>query len=55
LPSSLSIDGVGNVWVTNKGNNSIIELSSSGSALSPTSGYLGGGLNQPVAIAVNTH
>ncbi len=50
-PKSLAIDAAGNVWTANSGNASLTELSSAGTALSPSTGFTGGGLNAPVSIA----
>jgi hypothetical protein len=54
-PSSVAIDASGNVWLANSGNNSLTELNSTGAAISVSNGYLGGGLSQPIAIAVNPY
>jgi hypothetical protein len=51
-PSSVAIDGFGNVFVANQTTATIVELSGSGALLSTTP-YSGGGLNQPSAIAIN--
>jgi hypothetical protein len=48
---SIAIDGSGNLWILSYDN--IAELSSSGTALSGTNGYTGGGLTQPCAIAID--
>ncbi len=53
-PTAISFDGLGNVWVANSGNSSVSEFSSSGTAMSPTSGYTVSGLNSPIGVAVNT-
>jgi len=51
------IDGNGNVWAANSGNNSITELNSSGSPISGSNGYIGGtsgtNLNGLYGIAVD--
>ena len=52
-PDFITIDGFGNIWLANSGVNSISELNSSGGPLSTSTGYTGGGLNQPSGIAVN--
>jgi hypothetical protein len=49
----IAIDGSGDVWVSNSAGNSVIELSPTGSALSPAGGFTGGGLNSPSAIAID--
>ena len=50
----MAIDGSGNVWATNRGGNgSLSELNSAGGAVSGTSGYTGGGLNNPYGIAID--
>jgi streptogramin lyase len=51
-PSSVSIDAVGNIWVSNYFN-SVSEFSNDGQALSPQGGFKGGGLNESYGIAVS--
>jgi len=53
-PKSIAVDGSGDVWAANGGNNSISEFSSSGKAISGSAGYTGGGLNAPWGIAIDT-
>jgi hypothetical protein len=48
---SIAIDGSDNLWISSYDN--IAELSSSGTALSGTNGYTGGGLIQPFAITID--
>jgi hypothetical protein len=61
-PTSLAIDNSGNAWVINypyfytgggRGSSSVSELSNLGSTLSGASGFTGGGLNGPTAIALD--
>lgn len=52
-PAGLAVDASGVVWVANSGNNSVSAFSSTGTAISPSSGYAGGGITAPVAVAVN--
>jgi streptogramin lyase len=52
-PYGLAIDASGNVWVTNEAGGSVTELSTTGTALSGTSGFTGGGLLGPKAIAID--
>ncbi len=52
-PTGIAIDSSGDVWVAN-GNNSVTELTPSGTAISPTSGFTGGGLNSPYGIAIDS-
>lgn len=58
-PQNIAVDGTGNVWVTNtttsggSTGNDISELDAGGHALSPSSGYTGGGLNDPGGIAID--
>jgi hypothetical protein len=53
------IDGSGNIWTMNNGPNfpglvnTLSEFSSTGAAISPSTGYTGGGLNQPSGLAVD--
>lgn len=51
-PQMLAIDGSGKVWVANLTGSSVSEFSSSGTPLSPSTGYLGG-LSSPYSIAVD--
>ena len=59
FPDGIAIDGSGNVWVAStgnvgtSGNGSVTELAPTGSALSPASGFTGGGLSTPTCIAIN--
>ena len=60
--NGIAIDGSGNAWIANfassssvnSGYGSVTELSSSGTVLSGASGYIGGGLNGPYAVAVDS-
>jgi hypothetical protein len=53
-PTSIAIDGGGNIWVVNSGSgaNSVSGFSTSGSPLA-NSPFTGGGISSPVAIAIN--
>ncbi len=51
-PQAVAIDHSGDAWIAD-GANAIIELSSTGSPMSGTSGYTGIGLNSPKAIAID--
>jgi hypothetical protein len=57
VPYSIAIDASGNAWMANAGtllNSNVAELSSGGVAISPSTGYTGGGLtNTPVAVAID--
>ena len=53
-PRGIAVDGSGNIWVANSGNNSISEFSSIGNPISSAAGYTGGGLSGPRDIAVDT-
>jgi streptogramin lyase len=58
-PAGIAIDASGNVWVANTGLiagvlcNCISKLSSNATPISPGAGYTGGGLAQPMGIAVD--
>jgi DNA-binding beta-propeller fold protein YncE len=52
VPKSTTIDGSGNVWVANTGNNTVTVLAQTGSPLIP-SPLSGNGLNTPSAIAID--
>jgi hypothetical protein len=56
----VAIDGAGNVWFSNssvnnpnRGINDVSEFSNAGDNLSPSTGYTGGGLGVPGAVAVD--
>jgi hypothetical protein len=51
---TLALDGSGNVWLPDTFTSRMTELSNSGSVLSGTNGYSGGGLNFPDAIAIDS-
>jgi hypothetical protein len=60
--SSLAVDRTGNVWISNRGISSVSELTNLGVALSPYAtgykrgqggGFIGGGLNSPLQLAVD--
>jgi streptogramin lyase len=50
--NSVAVDATDRKWIANRTGNSITELAANGSAISPTTGYLGG-LHAPVSIAVD--
>jgi hypothetical protein len=57
--SGIAIDGSGNAWIAN-GNggtlntsNCVTKLSASGAAVSPSTGYTGGGIDYPTGIAID--
>lgn len=52
-PSGFAIDGAGNLWIGNLGNKSISEFNSSGTALSPSTGYQPGTWQEPQCVAVD--
>jgi hypothetical protein len=52
-PAAVAVDNSGNIWVANKGNNSVSEFALNGSTLSPSTGYIGGSLSGPSAIAID--
>jgi hypothetical protein len=41
-PFGIALDGIGNIWTANNGNDSITEISAAGAALSPAGGFLTG-------------
>jgi len=49
----IAIDLSGNVWAANRLGNTIVELSSAGTPLSPSTGYTGGGLYGPGAVSID--
>jgi hypothetical protein len=48
-----AVDSSGSVWISNASANSIIKVSGTGTVLSPSGGYTGGGLNTPYSIAID--
>jgi streptogramin lyase len=51
--SGIAIDGVGKVWVSNNGTNTLSGLSNNGTLLSGSTGYLVTGLNNPISLAID--
>lgn len=51
-PIAIGVDGSGNAWVANR-YSTVSKFSSTGVALSPSTGFTGGGLNVPIAIAID--
>jgi hypothetical protein len=57
--AAMAIDGSGDVWTTSAYYNgnylvpNVTKFTNAGVALSPPPGYTGGGLNQPLAIAID--
>lgn len=51
-PQGIAVDASGNLWLPNKGNNSVTELSPTGAPLSSSTGYTG--LSTPSALAIDT-
>ncbi len=51
--NALAIDAADNIWFTSPKNNALGKFSSAGSALSPATGFTGGGLSGPTGIAVD--
>ena len=53
-PFSIAVDGNGNVWTANQGNNTVSQINGvTGAAISPAGGYTGNGLTIPFAIAID--
>ena len=50
-PQAIAIDASGNAWIADT--SAVVELSSTGTAMSGSSGYTGIGLNSPKAIAID--
>ena len=50
---TIAIDGSGNAWIPNDETNSIVELSSNGSLISPSGGYANGQLSNPSSVAID--
>jgi sugar lactone lactonase YvrE len=53
-PFSIAVDGSGNVWTANQGNNTVSQINGvTGAAISPAGGYTGNGLTIPFSIAID--
>ncbi|SNT43909.1 hypothetical protein SAMN05421770_1173 [Granulicella rosea] len=52
-PQGVATDLNGNVWVANSGNSSVSEFSSTGAAISGTTGFTAGGISVPYALALD--
>jgi streptogramin lyase len=50
FPQFVAIDSSGDAWISSEVDNSVLEVSTSGSVISPSVGYTGGGLDEPLAI-----
>ena len=54
-PMAVAVDGSGNVWATDSGNNRIVELNPTGGAVTTISGTFGtGSITSPQGIAIDT-
>ncbi len=53
IPTSIAVDGLGNVWVAEVGNNTILELNSVGSYISGSVGFQTGETAVPEAVAID--
>ncbi len=56
-PSGIAVDYFGNVWTSNLGNDSVTKLAPNGAPVSPSSGFVGGGLSlgsQPSGVAIDS-
>jgi streptogramin lyase len=53
-PTSVAVDGAGQIWVANAGNKSVSVLSSNGGAVSPSTGLQPGTLNAPTGLAIDS-
>jgi sugar lactone lactonase YvrE len=49
----IAIDPSGNVWLSDNINNSLVELNSGGSLISPPTDFKGGGIHNPARLAVD--
>jgi hypothetical protein len=52
-PWAIAIDHSGNAWVTNNVGNGVSEISSTGTARSPSTGFTGGGLLGPYCLSID--
>ncbi len=53
VPRGVAVDSLGNAWIAVANFNSVTELSPVGLPLSPTTGFQGGGLDGPEAVAID--
>jgi hypothetical protein len=53
FPSSMAIDGSGNVWVTSNYPDSVGEMSNAGLLLTPNAGFAGNGIKMPTEVAID--
>jgi len=53
-PTAIAIDSAGGVWIAGGFGHFISRLSSTGAALSPSTGYTGGGIYNPDSIAIDS-
>ena len=51
--AAFAIDGLGDIWLANDGNNSISEFGPTGAAISTSGGFTGGGLSNPTGLAID--
>jgi streptogramin lyase len=54
FPWGIAIDSSGNVWTANSGYNNVSEFSSSGTPLSPSTGFTSADLNGPRSVAIDS-
>ena len=55
-PTSVAIDGQGLIWVTDSGSNiGVTAVTVSGTTVTGSTEYTTGGINSPVAVAINPH
>ncbi len=52
-PAAIFIDGLGQAWIANGGNGSVSVLSSTGAAVTPSTGYQAGSLSAPSALIID--
>jgi streptogramin lyase len=52
-PQGVAIDGANNIWVANTGNNSVSQFTSTGAAVTTSTGYTGGTLSTPINIDID--
>jgi hypothetical protein len=52
-PQGVAVDGSGNVWIANSSGNSVSAFSSTGTALTGTSGFTGGTQSSPMTLDID--
>jgi hypothetical protein len=52
-PTGIAIDGSGSLWISNSGSSQVSQIGVTGTTVTSSTSYNAGGINAPIAIAVN--